>query len=158
MLYPRENDPYMFVTGILIHDALESSMNEKPAHDRIASPHKVSESFDPVIESLKLEVKVDEMLAALRKSQEQEYNMARDKLCEHKNYLKDLYQQLNKEKAELAQHAAHNAHRDALTKLVRNRLDQIKSEEIKLKEMEEVAKGFGRTSKKILKKHFDLHC
>uniref|UniRef100_A0A175YJP8 Uncharacterized protein n=1 Tax=Daucus carota subsp. sativus TaxID=79200 RepID=A0A175YJP8_DAUCS len=144
--------------GILIHDALESSMNEKPAHDRIASPHKVSESFDPVIESLKLEVKVDEMLAALRKSQEQEYNMARDKLCEHKNYLKDLYQQLNKEKAELAQHAAHNAHRGALTKLVRNRLDQIKSEEIKLKEMEEVAKGFGRTSKKILKKHFDLHC
>lgn len=143
--------------GTLIHDALESSMNEKPAHNRVASPQKASESFDPLIESLKLEIKVDEILGALKKSQEQEYNMVRDKLYEQKNYLQNLYQQLNEEKAKLAQHAAHHADRDALFKLVANRLDQINRQVIKLKEMEEVAKGCGRTSKKILKEHFDLH-
>lgn len=146
----------MFVTGC--NDALESSMNEKPTHNRAASPQKVSESFDPLIESLKLEIKVDEMLGDLKQSQELEYTMVRDKLYEQKNYLQNLYQQLKEEKAELAQHAAHNADRDALFKLVVNRLDQINREVVKLKEMEEVAKGCGRTSKRILKEHFDLHC
>ncbi|KAK1387813.1 CDPK adapter protein 1 [Heracleum sosnowskyi] len=148
-------------SGSLIHDAndaLESSMNEKPAHDRVAVPQKVSESFDPLIESLKLEIKVDEMLGALKKSQELEYTMVRDKLYEQKNYLQNLYQQLKEEKAELAQHGAHNADRDALFRLVVNRLDQINRGVIKLKEMEEVARGCGRTSKRILKEHFDLQC
>lgn len=149
----------MFVTGNLIGDAntaSESSIDKEP-HSRAASPPKVSESFDPLIESLKLEARVDEILGALRESQELEYNIARERLYEHKNYLLSLYQQLNKEKAELARHAAYNADRDALSKLVVSRVDQIKGEVIKLKEMEEVTKGFARTSKEILKEHFDLH-
>jgi hypothetical protein len=35
-------------------------------------------------------------------------------------------------------------------------VDQIKREVTKLKDMEEVANGFGRTSKDILKEHFGL--
>lgn len=152
---------YLFVTGILFNnanDALEFSIHEKSAHNRVAFLHKVSGSFDPLVESLKLETKVDEILEALRKSQELEYNIARDRLYKQKNYLQILHQKLDKEKAELAQYAAHNADRDALYKLVLNRGDQINREVIKLKEMEEVATGCGRTSKRILKEHFDLHC
>jgi hypothetical protein len=37
-----------------------------------------------------------------------------------------------------------------------SRVDQIKREMTKLKDMEEVAKGFGRTFKDILKEHFGL--
>ncbi|KAL8100209.1 uncharacterized protein LOC141687535 [Apium graveolens] len=136
--------------------ASESSIDKEP-QSRAASPPKVSESFDPLIESLKLEARVDEILGGLRESQELEYNIARERLYEHKNYLLSLYQQLNKEKAELVRHAAYNADRDALSKLVLNRVDQIKGEVFKLKEMEEVTKGFARTSKKILEEHFDLH-
>lgn len=149
----------MFATGNLIGDAItasESSIDKKP-RSRAASPQKVSESFDPLIESLKLETEIDEILGALRESQELEYNITRERLYEQKNYLQSLYQQLNKEKAELARHAAYNADRDALSKLVVDRVAQIKREVIKLKEMEEVAKGFGRTSKEILKEHFNLH-
>ena len=149
----------MFVTGNFISDAdtaSESSIDKHP-HSRAASPQYVSESFDPLIESLKLEDKVDEILEALRKSQELEYNIAQERLYEQKSYLQSLYHQLNKEKAELVRHAAYNTDRDALSLLVVNRVDQIKGEIIKLKEMEKVTKGFGKTSKEILKEHFDVH-
>lgn len=45
---------------------------------------------------------------------------------------------------------------DALLSAVLSRVDQIKREMRKLKDMEEVAKGFGRTFKDILKEHFGL--
>jgi len=43
-----------------------------------------------------------------------------------------------------------------LLSAVLSRVDQIKREMRKLKDMEEVAKGFGRTFKDILKEHFGL--
>ncbi|XP_017256294.1 protein OBERON 2 isoform X3 [Daucus carota subsp. sativus] len=155
----KVEDSSAVIPGNLISDAdtaSESSIDKNP-HSRAASPQYVSESFDPLIESLKLEDKVDEILEALRKSQELEYNIAQERLYEQKSYLQSLYHQLNKEKAELVRHAAYNTDRDALSLLVVNRVDQIKGEIIKLKEMEKVTKGFGKTSKEILKEHFDVH-
>ncbi|GAY58309.1 hypothetical protein CUMW_186060, partial [Citrus unshiu] len=71
-----------------------------------------------------------------------------------RNYLHNLYEQLDKEKAELA-HRTSNAEPDELLNAILNREDQIKREVLKLREMEKVANGFGRASKRILKEYFD---
>lgn len=137
------------------NDALEYA-NKEPLDIRPGSTQKVSENFDPKIESLKLENEVDQILQALRTSQESEYNIAQERLYAQKKYLQNLYEQLDKEKCELTRHTAYLDDPDALLQLVRNRVDQIKKELLKLKDMEEVAKGFGKTSKEILKEHFGL--
>ncbi|KAM1086957.1 hypothetical protein ACFX13_012743 [Malus domestica] len=105
-------------------------------------------------EAQKLEEEIDQVLHALRRSQETEFKMAEECLNAQKNYLCNLYQQLEKEKSDLVQHASTDS--DALLSTVMSRVKQIKSEVKKLKDMEEVANGFGKTSRAVLKEHFSL--
>ncbi|KAH7573800.1 hypothetical protein ACOSP7_007659 [Xanthoceras sorbifolium] len=106
-------------------------------------------------ESQNLEEEIDKVLRALRNSQEYEYRIAEGRLYAQKNKLCHLYQQLDKERAELAQLSS-EVEPDARSETITSRVDQIKREVMKLKDMAEVAIGFGRTSKAILKEHFDL--
>lgn len=105
-------------------------------------------------EAQKLEEEIDQVLHALRRSQETEFKMAEECLNAQKNYLCNLYQQLEKEKSDLVQHVSTDS--DALLSTVMSRVKQIKSEVKKLKDMEEVANGFGKTSRAVLKEHFSL--
>lgn len=67
-----------------------------------------------------------------------------------KDHLFGLYQQVDKEKSELI------TDRDALLRSIAAREEHIKRELDKLRDMEKVANGFGKTPKRVLKEHFDL--
>lgn len=121
----------------------------------IRSPHTISLSLDYRAEVLKLEDEIDQALHELRKSQASEYKIAEDRLYAQKGYLHNLYQQLERERSEWT-HCKSITKKDVLLDAVLNRVDQIKQEVAKLKDMEQVAKGFGRTSKGILREHFGL--
>lgn len=111
---------------------------------------KGAESYDYLPRSLKLEAEIDQVLDALRKSQEYEYKLAEERLQAHKTYLQNLYQQLDSEKSELA------SQNSSGSEAVRQREEQIRQEVMKLEVMKKVANGFGRTSKDILKECFGL--
>ncbi|KAI4345644.1 hypothetical protein L6164_012744 [Bauhinia variegata] len=113
-----------------------------------------TKSYGCLSDSLKLEVEIDNVLQNLRKSQEFEYNIAEERLYVQKKYLQDLYQQLENEKSELA--CQNSSLSSVLLRAVREREDQIRRELLKFGDMKKVANGFGRTSKDILKEHFDL--
>lgn len=115
----------------------------------------LSSKFDHRVESLKLEDEVDQILDSLRKSQEIEYRLAEERLSAQKNYILNLYQQLNKERSDLSRHTS-SEDQDSLLEAVLSRVDQVKREVSRLKDMAEVAKGFGRVPKHILKEQFDL--
>lgn len=121
----------------------------------IRSPHTISLSLDYRAEVLKLEDEIDQALHELRKSQASEYKIAEERLYAQKGYLHNLYQQLERERSEWT-HCKSITKKDVLLDAVLNRVDQIKQEVAKLKDMEQVAKGFGRTSKGILREHFGL--
>lgn len=103
----------------------------------------------------KLEEEIGEVLKALRKAQEFEYQIAEGKLHAQKECLSDLYRQLEKEKSELSRRVSGTDANSLMTNVLK-RLDQIRKEVTKLKEMEEVAKGFGRTSRGVLEEYFHL--
>lgn len=115
----------------------------------------VSVSSDCQTESVKLDEEIDKVLKALRKSQAFEYKLAEERLYVQKKYLCNLYQQLEKERSELTCHVSSTDHGDVLSAVL-SRVNQIKQEVAKLKVMEEVAKGFGKTSRSILEEHFGL--
>lgn len=129
------------------NDAMEVTVNENPSDVRIGA-----ESYDYLPRSVKLEDEVDQVLEALRKSQEFEYKLAEERLQAHKTYLRNLYQQLDCEKAELA--CQNSSRSDVLFSAVRERKGQIEREVMKFEVMKKVANGFGRTSKDVLKEHF----
>ncbi|OIS98491.1 protein oberon 2 [Nicotiana attenuata] len=120
-----------------------------------SSPQKMTSTFDHRIESLKLEDEIDQTLQALRKSQEFEYRLAEEKLFAQKNYIMNLYEQLDKERSDLSSRTS-MVETDTLLDVVLKRVDQIKREISKLKDMKQVQNGFGRTSKQILKDYFCL--
>lgn len=115
----------------------------------------LSVSSDYRSEYLKIECEIDQVLQSLRKAQESEYKIAEEQLCSQKVYLRHLYQQLEKERSELPDQSPGNE-ADASLNAVLNRVNQIKYEVMRLKEMEEVANGFGRTPKGVLKEYFGL--
>ncbi|KAH1091348.1 hypothetical protein J1N35_018605 [Gossypium stocksii] len=115
----------------------------------------LSVSSDYRSEYLKIECEIDQVLQSLRKAQESEYKIAEEQLCSQKVYLRHLYQQLEKERSELPDQSSGNE-ADASLNAVLNRVNQIKYEVMRLKEMEEVANGFGRTPKGVLKEYFGL--
>ncbi|KAK1380002.1 CDPK adapter protein 1 [Heracleum sosnowskyi] len=120
----------------------------------LGSPKKVSEIFDPVVESLKFDHHVDRTLQAFKKTQEWEYNITKDKLHKQKSCIQNLYRQLHKEKIEIARHMPYFADPDDLIQLTGSRVDQINKELRKLEDMKAVSKGFAETPKEILKEHF----
>ncbi|KAK4355590.1 hypothetical protein RND71_024561 [Anisodus tanguticus] len=135
-------------TSVCTHHG-ESTLSERSA------PEKLTSNFDHRVESLKLEYEVDQILQGLRKSQEFEYRLAEEKLFVQKNYIMNLYEQLDEERSELTSHTS-MVETNTLLDVVLNRVDQIKREVLKLKEMKQVQNGFGSTSKEILKDYFGL--
>lgn len=123
-------------------------------HER-SSPLKMTSNFDYRVESLKLEDEIDQTLQALRKSQNFEYRLAEERLLVQKNYIMNLYEQLDKERSDLSSHTT-MVETDTFVDAVIRRVDQIKREELKLKDMKQVQNGFGSTSKTILKDYFGL--
>ncbi|KAI4342737.1 hypothetical protein MLD38_027324 [Melastoma candidum] len=111
--------------------------------------------YDYQIQSLKLDDEINKVLQKLKKSQELEYKIVEDMFNARKNYLQNLYQQLEEESSELARQSL-SADFDEFLNVVLNRKEQIRLELKKFKEMKEVAKGFGRTSKSLLKEHFGI--
>ncbi|KAK4434032.1 hypothetical protein Salat_0565900 [Sesamum alatum] len=125
--------------------------NESQDQETGSPPSK----FDHRVETLKLEDEVDQILDSLRKSQEIEYRLAEERLSAQKNYILNLYQQLDKERSDLSRHTS-SEDQDSLLDAVLSRADQVKREVSRLKDMAEVAKGFGRVPKHILKEQFGL--
>lgn len=120
-----------------------------------SSEHTSLVAFDPWTQSLKIEDEIDHVLLALQKSQESEYKIAEETLHAQKNYILSLYQQLEREKSELSCRVS-SIEPDSFMDCVLNRVEQIKRELKKFKDMGKVAHGFGRTSKGILREHFGL--
>ncbi|XP_021834962.2 protein OBERON 1 isoform X1 [Spinacia oleracea] len=104
---------------------------------------------------LKLEEEINQVLQELKSSQEYEFSIAHDKLHAQKDNLFSLYQQVYKDKLELLRPSP-SKDRDALLRSIAAREEYIKHELSKLRDMEKVANGFGKTPKKLLKEHFDL--
>ncbi|KAJ0035312.1 hypothetical protein Pint_24804 [Pistacia integerrima] len=134
---------------------LDLTTNQDPVDARTSPLQTMPTYSDQQMESQKLEEKIDQVLQALKKSQETEYKLAEERLYAQKNYLCNLYQQLDKERSELA-HRTSEGDPDMLLNAVLNRVNQIKRQVMVFNDMEKVAKGFGRTSKKILKENYDL--
>ncbi|KAL0393047.1 UNVERIFIED_CONTAM: hypothetical protein Sradi_2527500 [Sesamum radiatum] len=127
-------------------DASAAIAENEPQDQETGSP--LSSILDHLVESLKLEDEVDQILDSLRKSQEIEYRLAEERLSTQKNYILNLYQQINKERSSEDQ--------DSLLDDVLSRVNQVKREVSRLKDMADVAKGFGRVPKHILKELFGL--
>lgn len=123
---------------------------------RLGSPPVLSSNFDYRVESLKLDNEIDHILDALRRSQQVEYRLAEERLSAQKNYIINLYEQLERERSDLSKHASLSENQDLLLDAVLSRVSQIKQEVSRLKDMGEVSKGFGRVPKHILEEQFSL--
>ncbi|GLT78533.1 hypothetical protein SLA2020_500650 [Shorea laevis] len=134
---------------------LDVADHQEPLDTKPGSLRILSISSDYWNEYLKLEDEIEQVLHELKRSQELEYKTAEETLFSQKNYIRNLYQQLDEERSELSRRTS-GAGADALLNAVLKRVDQIKREVFKLKEMEKVAGGFGSTPKGILKEHFHL--
>ncbi|KAJ8747452.1 hypothetical protein K2173_008749 [Erythroxylum novogranatense] len=120
--------------------------------NRMSLPYVLSKFTDFCSESLKLDDEIDHVLEALQIAQEAEYKLAEERLYAQKKYLQNLYQQLEKERTALACRTGKTSTNALLSAVLKG----VKQEVVKLEQMKEVYKGFGRTSKAILKEHFGL--
>lgn len=111
-------------------------------------------NFDYQIESIELEKKIIKTLASLKKSQETEFKIAENVLTAQKNHLLDLYKELEKEKGKLAKCSP--SADPTLVHGVFKKMEQIKTEFGKINAMQVIGKGFGKTSKYVLKEHFGV--
>ncbi|CAI0466174.1 unnamed protein product [Linum tenue] len=107
-------------------------------------------------EILQLDAEINDVLHALRESQELEFKLAEEQLHAKKRNLQNLYEQLQKEHSGLACLNLEAMGDGELRSTVTSRIDQINCERKKLEHMKRVANGFGRTSKRILMEHFGL--
>ncbi|XP_076904453.1 uncharacterized protein LOC143559907 [Bidens hawaiensis] len=133
----------------------EVSQWEPMEVETITPPTQITfTNFNCQIESTELEQRIEKTLASLKQSQETEYKVAESVLTTQKNILLNLYQELKKEKSKLA-----NCSPSGDPSLVHNVfkiMDQIKNEFRKITAMQSVGKGFGKTSKYVLKEHFGV--
>lgn len=135
-----------------VPESTEDEESQAPIMD-LRQP--LSLTFDPRVESLKLEDEIDHVLNALRKSQELEYILAEERLSIQKDHIINLYQQLDKERLEFSLDTARKD-QDTVLDAVLCRIKQIKRELFILKDVEEVSKGFGRVPKHILEEQFGI--
>ncbi|CAN1852225.1 hypothetical protein LINPERHAP1_LOCUS40564 [Linum perenne] len=113
-----------------------------------------SKSPDYSAEILELDSEIEDVLHALREAQELEYKIAEEQLLGQKKYVQNLYRQLEKEHSEL-EHLKPER-REEEEALMTCRIDRINWERKKLRRMEKVGNGFGRTSKTILREFFGV--
>ncbi|KAK4755798.1 hypothetical protein SAY87_009555 [Trapa incisa] len=114
-----------------------------------------SESSSSQMYRQKLETEINWVLQTMRQAQDFEFKIAEEQLHAQKKCLYNLHEQLDHEISELKRQTP-SIHSNDLADLVSKRKDQIKREYEKLSKMKAVAKGFGRTSKEILREHFGL--
>ncbi|KAK1418318.1 hypothetical protein QVD17_27461 [Tagetes erecta] len=133
----------------------EVSQCETMDIETLTTPTQITfTDFDYRIESAELEQRVEKTLASLKKAQETEYRIAEDVLTTKKKHLLELYQELKKEKRKLEKCSP--SADPSLVHTVFKIMDQIKNEFEKIATMQSVAKGFGKTSKYVLKEHFGV--
>ncbi|GKV42452.1 hypothetical protein SLEP1_g49855 [Rubroshorea leprosula] len=156
-IWEVEENTSTICTGVSLsgNAELDVANHQEPLDTKPGSLRILSISSDYWNEYLKLEDEIEQVLHELKRSQELEYKTAEETLFSQKNYIRNLYQQLDEERSELSRRTS-GAGADALLNAVLKRVDQIKQEVFKLKEMEKVAGGFGSTPKGILKEHFHL--
>ncbi|KAL8171151.1 hypothetical protein V2J09_022955 [Rumex salicifolius] len=139
----------------ILEDDISGVRKEAEAGNNIPDSKKQTQSQAPVVvlqtESENLSEEIDEALQELRTSQDYEFKIAQKKLLAQKDILFQLYQQLDKEKAELAKLPPSAS----VSQKVQIE-EKIKREMKKLKDMQKVSKGFGRVPRNILDKYFDL--
>nr|XP_043628437.1 uncharacterized protein LOC122599896 [Erigeron canadensis] len=153
----KREDTSAVTTGELSQcetDTLEVSNFKEPSQRGIAVPQISFSNFDYRLESVELEQRIDKTLALLKKSQETEYRVAEKVLTTQKKQLLDLYEELNKEKVNLAKCSPSSD--PSVVHAVLKRMDQIKNQYNNITAMQEVGKGFGKTSKYVLKEHFGV--
>ncbi|XP_042517198.1 protein OBERON 2 [Macadamia integrifolia] len=144
-----DQDAPDFTTGSEFPLDLTAIQNNSQQPIYITSDHRIAAS--------KLEDEIDQVLQSLKRSQETEYRIAKERLYAKKSSILSMYEQLDKERSELAKQSPDTeGNSDALLANVLNRVKQINRESARLKEMEEVAKGFVRVPKAILNEHFGL--
>ncbi|XP_006651815.1 uncharacterized protein LOC102713345 [Oryza brachyantha] len=110
--------------------------------------------------SVRFEDSIDHALKELKKSQEAEYRLAEQKLYSQKDYVLSLYRQLDSERSVLADPMPltddDSPLYSTLISNVMKRVNQVKSEEDKLKVMLGIAGGFGKTPSGVVQEHFGL--
>lgn len=151
----KREDVSSDIPGLTANGALEIPKNVESHGGEIDWARPLDPFFDYRVESLKLEDKIDHVLDALRKSQEVEYRLAEEKLSGQKHYILNLYKQLDLERSKFSRHTSSDD-QESLVGAVQDRISSIKREVSKLKDMTEVAKGFGRVPKHVLKEQFGL--
>ncbi|XP_010917747.1 uncharacterized protein [Elaeis guineensis] len=117
----------------------------------------ITSDYDNV--SVKLEDDIDNILRELKSSQELDCRIVEQKLYDQKDYLLSLYRQLDSERSALANPISilpNGGDCDNLLANVLDRVDQIRHEEEKLRNIMKIAKGLGETNKSILHEHFGL--
>ncbi|GAB4851076.1 hypothetical protein Ancab_030374 [Ancistrocladus abbreviatus] len=142
----------------LENDALGLADQHDLSDSGTGLPHSGPEngtSADYESEYLKLDKEIDQVLQELRKSQDYEYMVARERLHAQRDYLLNLYQQLDNEKSVSARHTP-RTDPNALIIASVDREEHIKQEVSKFKDMKKVANGFGRTPRHVLKELFDM--
>lgn len=148
----RRQDTSAVTTGDLSQyetDTFEVS-NFAPSQRQISFTN-----FDYLTESQELEKRINKTLASLKTSQGAEFKVAENALTAQKNNLLDLYKELEKEKGKLA-NCSPSAD-PTLVHAVFKKMEEIKREFDKISAMEVIGKGFGKTSKYVLKEHFGMH-
>ncbi|KAG0487297.1 hypothetical protein HPP92_009392 [Vanilla planifolia] len=155
MSSPPTNGRNHTVVSSTIEVEHASSLSHMPHVERKETLYITSNHID---KSAKLEDDVDQALRGLKRSQESEYRTAEEKLYGQKDLLLGLYQQLEVERAELARPmpSAEGSRGDALLTSVLARVDQIKREEMKLKQMMRIAEGFGLAPRTLLKEYYGM--
>ncbi|KAL5702269.1 hypothetical protein ACHQM5_027505 [Ranunculus cassubicifolius] len=159
-VWKLEENKLTLFAGEISRSGSNGSVTTNKKQKPFITPSKKKQNQDPStsnhrIEDSEFDEKIERALRQLRDSQNHEYTVAEEGLCAQKDYILGLYNQLEAERSELAK-GTDCGYTDALRTNIKHKMNQIKQEVLKLKEMEEVAKGFGRVPKGVLQEHFNL--
>ncbi|KAM7277985.1 hypothetical protein ACFE04_005119 [Oxalis oulophora] len=144
-------------TGVIndTSDEMEVTDHLDSTYDESRLLPDVNEISDYWDEYQKLDYDNDHALRALRKSQDAEYKIAEERITSQKIYLKNLLQELDTERTELAS-CIPKTNLDILMNTVLHREEQVKREMTRLKEMGKIANGFGKMPRSVLKQLFGI--
>ncbi|KAL6007215.1 hypothetical protein ACLOJK_032711 [Asimina triloba] len=153
------SSPLDFLNG---RNDLDLTTRFEPPHE-VEIPHEREaqapfHEADHQIAPSKLEKEISDALESLKRSQDLEYRIVAQKLYAQKDLLLRLQEQLDADISKLAEHTTSPASIDSGGQVANgsSRVDQITNELVKLRQMMEIAKGFGRTPRAILREHFGL--
>lgn len=128
-------------TGIFSNKNVKKELanHQVPLDTEPGSLGVLSTSSEYWDEYFKLEDEIEKVLGELRRSQKNEFEIAAETLYSQKSFLRNLYQQLDEERSQLSRQTLGTRPDSFLLNAVLDRVDQIKRQVSKLKEMEKVA-------------------